>query len=385
MRILHVQLCGPYTDGWSYQENVLPRMHKNQGYDVEIVTTVESYENGKLVSLSSGVSSTKEGIPLIRIPYSRMMPLKVARKLRTFVGLDSVLSSFEPQIIFLHESQFLDVKYVVEYAKKNSGTRIFVDCHTDFVNSAKNWISKNVLHKIIYKGCAKKIEPFTTKFFGTLPARSDFLREVYNIPAEKIELLPFGAEDDKIDWEGRVRIRRDIREQMKLAEDDFVIISGGKLDKRKNIHLLMEAVREIDNDRVKLIIFGSSNAEMKAEIEELSRHERIRHTGWLDSDQVYNYFLASDLAVFPGTHSVLWEQAIGTGLPAIFRKWKGFDHVDLGGNCLFLETDTAKEIRENVCKVVADSKLFQHMKQTAILKGIPNFAYSEIAKKAIGE
>lgn len=383
MRILHVQLCGPYTDGWSYQENVLPRMHRDQGHNVEIVATVESYENGKMVRLNSGVSKTKEGIKLTRLPYSRILPIGIARKLRVFVGLDRVFNSFEPEIVFLHESQFLDVKRVAEYAKRNPGTRLYVDCHTDFVNSARKWLSKNILHKIIYKRCAKKIEPYTTKFFGTLPARCDFLREVYGIPAEKIELLPFGAEDDRINWERRDEIRENIRHQLKLSEGDFVVISGGKLDRRKNTHLLLKAIREIRSDQVELILFGIPDSEMKEEIEQLSKHERIRYVGWLNSEQIYDYFLASDLAVFPGTHSVLWEQAIGTGLPEIVRRRTGFEHVDLGGNCIFLETETVAEIRESILKVYSDTELFQQMKQTALLKGVPHFAYSEIARKAI--
>jgi len=386
MRILHCCLANFYIDGFSYQENILPRVHKNLGHDVEILASTETYvTKTKLGYVEPRSYCNEDDIRVTRIPYSKLLPHSVMRKLRLYKGVKEKLEGFKPDIIFLHDFQFLDVKYIVRYAEENPKVKVYADCHTDFVNSARNWVSKNILHKIIYKRCAKKVEPYTTKFFGTLPARSDFLKEVYNIPAEKIELLPFGAEDDKIDWGAKDDIRRNVRKDLCLSEADFVIISGGKLDKRKNIHLLMKAIREIDINRVKLVLFGIPDSEMKEEVEQLAQHESIRYVGWLNSEQIYNYFLASDLAVFPGTHSVLWEQATGSGLPGIFKRWKGFEHIDLGGNCLFLETDSVKDLKNKINRVFVNTELFQHMKQTAFLKGVPHFAYAEIAKKAIDQ
>ncbi|MDY4307608.1 hypothetical protein SNF32_10825 [Enterococcus mundtii] len=57
---------------------------------------------------------------------------------------------------------------------------------------------KNILHKIIWKHQASKIEPFTTDFYGVLPARVDFLKNVYKLPEEKISLLIMGGDNDLI-------------------------------------------------------------------------------------------------------------------------------------------------------------------------------------------
>ena len=43
-KILHVVVCTFYVEGAGYQENLLPRAHKQQGYDVTIVTK----QNNKL-------------------------------------------------------------------------------------------------------------------------------------------------------------------------------------------------------------------------------------------------------------------------------------------------------------------------------------------------
>ena len=78
----------------------------------------------------------------------------------------------------------MSIIQIVKYAKKRN-VKIYADGHTDFINSAKNWVSKNILHKIIYKYCAKKIEPYVAKFYGTLPLRVKFIRDVYGINPKK--------------------------------------------------------------------------------------------------------------------------------------------------------------------------------------------------------
>ena len=125
-----------------------------------------------------------------------------------------------------------------------------------------------------------------------------------------------GGDDRYIHFDKLSEIRNDIRRSLNLADDDFVVITGGKIDKTKNIHLLIGAIRDIDFEQVKLIVFGQPNDEMQDEIESLSEDKHIRYIGWLDSTKVYDYFMASDLAVFPGTHSVF----VGAGL-RLWASW----------------------------------------------------------------
>ena len=68
--------------------------------------------------------------------------------------------------------------------KTHKNVIVFADNHADFLNSATNWISKNILHKIIWRYYAQMLVPYVKKFYGVLPARVDFLKEVYNIPSD---------------------------------------------------------------------------------------------------------------------------------------------------------------------------------------------------------
>jgi len=382
MRVLHCCLAAFYIDNFGYQENILPKVHKIQGHDVEILASTETYIQNKLGYVKPKSYINEYGIPVTRLAYVTYLPHTVVKKLRIYNGVFKKLEEFKPNIIFLHDVQFISIIDVVRYAKKNPNVKIYVDGHTDFGNSAKNWVSKNILHKIIYKWCAKKIEPFVSKFWGVTPLRVDFFKKVYGVDETKVDLLVLGVDDTEIDFAKKSGIRSKIRKSLGL-EDKFVIITGGKIDHRKKIDVLLEAVNQLKNDTVHLILFGSITGEMKSKINKLINSPKINYLGWISPKEANDYFFASDLAFFPGTHSVLWEQSIGCGIPGVFRKWEGMQHVDIGGNCLFLEGDSRSEIQEIILKIIENKDLYNNLKKNSEEKGQEVFLYTEIAKRAI--
>jgi 1,2-diacylglycerol 3-alpha-glucosyltransferase len=387
MKIFHCCLAAFYIDDYSYQENVLPKFHKKQGHEVRILASTETYNsNVQLNYIEPSSYFTSDEISITRVAYVNWLPKVLSRKLRIYNGIKNQLNDFKPDVIFMHDCQFLSILTFVHYAKKNT-VKIFIDSHTDFVNSGKNWVSKNILHRIIYKYCAKKIETYTTKFYGTLPLRNEFLKEVYAIDPKKIELLPFGADDSLFDWNDKQKIRKELRKLLNISENDFVFITGGKIDRRKNIHLLLKVWNELKQDNntphTKLILFGKPNEDMKSVVEQLIKGQDVIYIDWLASKEIHKYFFAADLALFPGTHSVLWEEAVGLGLPCIFKKWEGIQHVDLGGNCMFIEEVNGSSIKDVLLKITEDKSTFDAMKGKAELLGPKTFVYSEIAKRSI--
>ena len=387
MKILHCCLAAFYIDDFGYQENILPKFHKIQGNEVKIIASTETYlANKELGYVKPESYFTSDNIPITRLAYWKFIPFFIVKKLRLYKGIKQELSSFQPDVIFLHDCQFLSLGTVVNYVKKNK-CKLYVDCHTDFINSGKNWVSKNILHKLIYRLSIKGAINYVDKFYGTLPLRSEFLHEVYNIPKSKIHLLPFGVDDSNLDFNLFPEIKKKIKNKLKIGEDEILLISGGKIDRRKNIHELLNAfvkIKEIEPDLpLKLLIFGSPVPEMQEEIKKYNKNTNIIFVNWLSSSEVKNYLIASDLVLFPGTHSVLWEEAIGLGLPCVFKKWDGMGHLDLGGNCAFLNKGNSEEITQVLMEIIKNKASFADLKRNAELKGPKMFIYSKISKKAI--
>ncbi len=199
---------------------------------------------------------------------------------------------------------------------------------------------------------------------------------------KKCELLVMGADDDMVEEAYNGNWRTEIREQYNIENDDFLIMTGGKIDAWKTqTLLLMEAVRQIENPKIKLIVFGSVTQELKERVRELTDGDRVQYIGWVQSNEAYHYWVACDLAVFPGRHSVFWEQVAGMGIPMVCKYWEGTTHIDAGGNVVFLKEDSVVELKQTLLSII-DSK-YPHMKAVAMNEGKDKFSYKAIAKKAL--
>lgn len=381
MKIVHLMLACFYIDNYSYQENYLPKYHKEQGNDVEIIASLFTFDengNGKLLKEASKYLN-EYGIPVTRLGYNSNF---YSKQLREYKGLETELERIKPDLIFIHGVQFKDINIVVEYCKRNPNVLVYVDSHSDFSNSATNWLSKNVLHKIIWKHYAHKINPYVKKFYGVLPARVDFLVNVYGLPKEKVELLVMGADDELIEKASSKESIETLRKKYRILTEDFLIVTGGKIDKWKiQILTLMKVVKKLKN--VKLLIFGSVTTELKEKVNELLEDDIVQYIGWIDSKESYKYFAAADLVVFPGRHSVFWEQVVAQGIPMVVKYWEGTTHIDLNGNVEFLYNDTEEEIEKVLKKIICNEEKYKIMKIVAMEKGIKEFSYRDIARRSI--
>lgn len=386
-KVVNICLYGPVTDGWSYQDNLLPKYQKENGNDVTVITSKWIWNSdGKLVKTDKKDYYNEYGVHTVRLDIKGDKAL--TSKFKRFNGLYSQLEKEKPDIIFVHCFQFLDIDEVIKYAKKHMDVVIYVDNHCDFSNSATNWISKNILHKIVWKSKAKKLNPYVKKFYGVIPARVDFLAEMYDLPREKIELLEMGADDEKVQNAADKNKISNLRKKYDVKESDFLILTGGKIDQAKQqTLLLMEAVKELSNQfPVKLIVFGSVSNELKDKVNELSDGTIVNYIGWIQPDDSYDFFSAADLVVFPGRHSVFWEQVVGIGKPLVVKYWDGTTHVQVNGNAEFLMKDSAEEIKNKISGILDNNKYkYNQMLVAATGKAKQRFSYREIALRSLGQ
>lgn len=381
MNIVHICLGSFYIEGWGYQENILPAVHIKMGNAVTVLTSDYAFNHGyEEVKKSEHEYINPKGIHVKILEHKNFFG-------RTWFGnycdVYGELDRLCPDVIFVHGGQFVALKDVVRYCKVHPTVRFFIDQHGDYYNMPVTTFRQKIHQYVIFRHYIRKAIKYADKFWGVTPWRCQYLREVYGIPREKIDLLVMGADDEKIHFDQMPELRSRIRWELGLQEMDFVLITGGKIDRTKNIHLLMQAVAELNQKDLKLIVFGQPNDDMAEEIQQLSQDPHICNIGWIQSDTVYDYFLASDLAVFPGTHSVLWEQACGCGIPVMVKDWEGMHHVDVGGNCIFLHEDSIEEMKDQILSLHQNKNRYQQMKSAAEKKGIPTFSYQEIAKRAI--
>lgn len=147
--------------------------------------------------------------------------------------------------------------------------------------------------------------------------------------------------------------KRELRKQLGLSEEDFVILYVGRIMEIKGVLELMQAVTSLNDKHIKLLIMGSANAgkwtfspyEKKVKKLSQAHKDQIVFTGYVNNGEVYQYAGLADVQCVP----TLVEEAAGLvileamagGLPLIATR--------SGGATEYMDTSTALIIeRENI-------------------------------------
>ena len=262
MRVLHICLGCFFIDNYSYQENMLPKYHVKQGHDVTVIASLETFDaEGRRTVMSSPSSyRDKNGFSVIRLAYKK--PLRWNRLFRHYMGLKKSIEVVAPDIIFIHGACFGDTPIIRSYLNKHPSVKLFVDSHADWINSAKNWLSLHILHSIVWRYYSKVIEPYMIRCYGVTPMRCRFLKEMYHVKPGLIEYLPLGVDDELIPKD-RDHVRDRVRNEFGINKTDFLILTGGKIDKLKNTQFLLKAFEHIGDPRVHIVICGVLTPEME--------------------------------------------------------------------------------------------------------------------------
>lgn len=377
--IVHIIPRG-YVEGRAYQENILPRKHSELGYETHIITSQMTFaltsRDQTIVNTRNYVNNGGVYVHVLRATNKWIRYIKGI----SCVGLYKMLSEITPNIIFIHGVSSGENKIIKKYVKKFSDVVVYADCHRDYYNAPEKTI-KQKIEGFMSRRYAKVLENIVEKFWGTTPWRVDYLRDYYHLPPSKIDLLIMGGDEKVIkDFDYR-KGYKDIRDKYNIPEDAFLVITGGVIDKRKHQDLLMDAVSQLKEKNVWLLLFGMPTEEMKPICEEYKEKDNIIFAGWVDADYSNQLLLVADLAVYPGTHSVLWEQGAACGLPQIVRHWSGMEHINVNGNALLVDNVNIESLKNEIEKLVFTEEYYKM--KTKAKEAAPNFYYIEIAKKSI--
>lgn len=384
MTIVHISPCAPFNDGWGFQENLLPKQHLKMGNKVTLITTTKIHKDGGVAQVKPEVFRSKDGFDVIRLPYVHYPGKHITNVFMRLKVYDHLVR-LKPDFIFYHGLISQTIFEVIRYkkaAENRGGSCVIVqDNHLDYNIGCDPKTFKQKLLRSYYRIMNSRSQKYVEKVYGVTPWRKRYAEEYFHISPDKTDVLIMGADDEKIDFTNRAVIRAQIRGKYQINPDDFLVVTGGKIDHKKKIHTLMEACGNLKG--VKLLIFGSVSEQIQDEYQKLlHKYSNIIFVGWIDSDKVYNCFFAADLAFFPGQHSVLWEQACAAKVPCVFARWPGMDHVDNGGNAIFMEEIQPEAIRTLLMQL-RFTPMYTRMKSAAESELTDIYLYSNIAEKSL--
>lgn len=289
---------------------------------------------------------------------------------------------------FNRDSIFLDFlsSPVNRYLRKNSCKFDFVvsECsNPTFCSSISKVIGKNKMAVHLHGNL--KASNRLESVFGNVFSVSDFIREQYSVgsslPKDRMLTIFNGIATDKFSKKLSDADKSKLRCQLGLNDDDFVLVFCGRIVPDKGVLELIHALLSINEDKVKLVILGSSNfglgdfGDYPIKVKKLSEEnkDRIIFTGFIDNGEVYKYHQIADVGVMPSMHNdpcpLSMFELITSGLPTIATKAGGMPEIGNDDTTIFVSMQNIeKELKEAILKLYRDSSLRNKMHLAALEK-----------------
>lgn len=168
----------------------------------------------------------------------------------------------------------------------------------------------------------KRLCQTADRIIATNPQEKDDLVELYHTDPDKITIIPCGVNLDLF----QPLSQEESKKEIAFAADDYLITYVGRLEERKGIDTLLEAIYLIDNPSIQAVIVGGppadkpflSWAELSEEpykkymamIDEYGIEKQVTFTGGKSQDQLSKYYSAADITVVPSYYEPFGMTAI---------------------------------------------------------------------------
>ena len=219
-------------------------------------------------------------------------------------------------------------------------------------NVAKKYGSQKL---ILHLHCHMIANPQYDKIYGNIWGVSSFVVKQYEknstLPKEAFQVLFNGIDLNRFKKEISPEERLQLRHKLGFTKNDFIIIFCGRIIKEKGVKELIQAILNIEESTIKLLIVGSSNFKQSNsgvyvnDITNLinSAEDRIKFTGFIDNADVYKYYKIADIGINPSLVEdacplVLFEM-LACGLPTIATLSGGMPEIGNPQTTIYIHKD----------------------------------------------
>jgi glycosyltransferase involved in cell wall biosynthesis len=170
--------------------------------------------------------------------------------------------------------------------------------------------------------------------------------------------------------------------------DKTVVLFVGNLQPFKGLHLLIDAMAMIEDERIVLVIVGGGycEADYKQQVKDKGLHERVIFAGPQSPD--YNlplYYNLCDFLVLPSTYSesfgLVVLEAMASGKPAIVSSLPGPSQlIHNGTDGLVVKTGDREDLKKKIEYLAANTQLCQDMGRAGRDKVVKKYSWSTISE-----
>lgn len=377
MKLLIVTTGNQFTPSMLYKENYIIKAAIENGDEVLVLASEYTYVGGKPLKVSS--DENIEGYVVKRLRYKMIVNGLITRKVRVCRNYFDEVLRFGPDLIFFNCAQVYDINYCKKIKEALPDVKMVMDFSTKFINSARNWFSREILHKIIYRRWIQNALPYIDRVFYISVESKEFANDIYRIPLEMMEHnnLP-GALIGKAEKDA---LKGKIYKKHGFSKETILFVHSGKIGRLKRTAELLRGFRTVEDDRFKLLIIGSLEEVVRTEIMELvSQDSRVEYLGFLSGAELTQYLCAADIYLQPGTISQTSQTAICCGCPIAFTSVP--TNLELfNKNGFFIDADS--EIVEMFRAISRDSSILKNMSDNSYELAEKELDYHTLYRKIL--
>lgn len=354
MKIVHV--IDYFQPKLGYQETFLAREHAKMGHEVFVVT---SDRYNPIVYLGDAAKPIL-GERIVAPGFFIEEDIKVWRLKTLFevphgiwiVGLEKKILELEPDLLIVHGiANYCAVK-IAFLKRRLPFCKLIFDDHMTFDNSTS---IMRVFYPLFKLSFAKEIKRAGDAFVAIAPASIEFMHEKYGISYNDITLIPLGADDDLFRFDSISRQK--IRDKLSLQESCVLFIYTGKIIPEKNLHLLVKAAKLLEKyTTFRILLVGNGSLKY---IQVLKDSIRVANLDklffWHDAvpnSELYMYYSAADVAIWPRGASISQREAMACGLPLIVSDGSPVTDLVSHENGFILHEDDPSHLAEQMEKLL---------------------------------
>lgn len=321
MRILFV--VDYYQPQLGYSEYFIPRELKRKGHKVKILTSnyyypFPNYDEtaGKIL----GPRAQKAGI--FKIDGIEVIKEKLITEMFTraiFRGHEKYIKQFKPKLVIVDKSAGYNAIRMAQLKKKYGYTLLSYDAHLPSgFYAVGNLYVKEVFYWVFRLLFARLLNEQTDTFIA-VQEDTKIIMERYYGQMNSVH-IPLGTDTDRFSFDKEAG--RKVRKELGISPKDFVVIYTGKIIKTKGVKLLFKALASLWSKyaNIQLMLVGNGNEEYVAECFKQvpsMYHSRIHVLGFKDNKQLYKYYSAANVGVWPLEESTAMNDAAACQLPFI--------------------------------------------------------------------
>ena len=382
-----------YMPEIGYQEVHLAKAYARLGHTVKVFTSAASVNlGGSIKNLNYQTGLTLD--PKYNYEILRLKSLSYKSKALPF-GLKKSVDEFEPDVlILLGVAKMFPMPLLNnKYHKKVKIISVYGDAKEYLDRGTLSQKFKTFIHEVGYSTIKhplyRKAIKYGDRLVLNIPETNDLFHSFLNTKYKsefdtKKVMLNLGYDPDEYFF--NEQDRQSVRKELGFKENEIVIITSTRINKRKKLEQIIELISSLNNKglNVSYILVGflgdNYETELKTFIEKQSAPNKFKCYPFLNAKEIRKLYCAADTGIWLKA-AISIQEAMGTGLPVILEDKPSVNHlIKHGENGWFFKKGTLAETIEKAVNTLAHQK---ESRVDLVAQNSKMLSYDAIAKNIL--